>query len=93
MDKIVVEVAFATSDKQEISTVTLAMGSTVQQAIIASGIIKQFPVIDLQKMSVGVFGKVCQLDKVVESGERVEIYRALFVNPMDARRNRAGKSN
>jgi len=89
MDKISVEVAFATPHKQVIAAVTVATDDTVRKAINASGILDQFPEIDLLKMSVGVFGKVCKLDRSLEQGERVEIYRPLLQSPMDARRNRA----
>lgn len=86
-----VEVAFATPNKQNIIVVQLQGAPDVQDAIIKSGIIEQFSEIDLLSMKVGVFGKVCDLDKILEDGDRVEIYRPLLINPMDARRNRALK--
>jgi len=90
MDKV--EVAFASPEKQLVMTVSLAVGSTVRQAIDASGVVNQFPEIDLLSMPVGIFGKICQQDFVLKSGDRVEIYRPLLQNPMDARRNRAVKT-
>lgn len=84
-----VEVAFATSDKQLIIPVKLEQGRGVQQAINESGILNQFPEIELTKTNVGIFGKVCDLEKIVEQGDRVEIYRPLTQDPMDARRKRA----
>ncbi|NOQ77207.1 MAG: RnfH family protein [Methylococcaceae bacterium] len=87
MDKV--EVAFAIPEKQVVITVTLVEGSTVQQAIDTSGVVNQFSEIDLLSMPVGIFGKICKLDQGVKSGDRVEIYRPLLQNPMDARRNRA----
>jgi len=84
-----VEVAFAMPDKQLSVTVKVAEKTTVQQAINGSGILKQFPEIDLAKMRVGIFAKVCELDKTVEQGDRIEIYRPLLQNPMEARRSRA----
>ena len=87
-----VEVAFANPDKQLIIPVELAEGASVMQAINESGILNQFSEIDLTRMCVGIFGKTCGLDKFVERGDRVEIYRSLIQNPMDARRNRAVKS-
>ena len=84
-----VEVAFAKADQQLIIPVKLESGSSVQQAINESGILNQRPEIDLTKLKVGIFGKVCDLEKTVEHGDRVEIYRPLTQNPMDARRNRA----
>ena len=92
MDKQV-EVAFASPDKQVIIPVNLSDDSkfTVKKAIDESGIMQQFPEIDLAKMAVGVFSKICKLDTVVGQNDRVEIYRPLHQHPMDARRNRAIK--
>ncbi len=89
MDEISVEVAFATPNKQSVFAITVAENSTVKQVINSSDILSQFPEIDLTKMSVGVFGKLCNLDRLIEQGERIEIYRPLLQHPMDARRNRA----
>ena len=86
---VYVEVAFATTDKQLIIPVKLEQGASVQQAINESGMLNQFPEIDLTQLKVGVFGKTCVLEKTVEQGDRVEIYRPLTQNPMEARRNRA----
>ena len=91
MDKV--EVAFATPEKQALIVVTVSSNETVQQVINQSDILNQFPEIDLLKMKVGVFGKLCSLDKKVEAGDRIEIYRPLLQNPMDARRSRATKNN
>ena len=84
-----VEVVFAKPDKQFSIPVKLETGTTVEQAIIESGMLNLCPEIDLTKLKVGIFGKVCDLEKTVEHGDRVEIYRPLTQNPMDARRNRA----
>jgi len=86
-----IEVAYGTSDKQACPMIKASIGTTVEQAINQSGIISQFPEIDLANIKVGIFGKGCSLTKVVEQGDRVEIYRPLQQNPMDARRNRANK--
>jgi len=86
-----IEVAFATPDKQVCIPVKLKEVICVQEAIILSGIKNQCSEIDLSKMKVGIFGKVCDLKKMVSHGDRVEIYRSLLCHPMDARRNRALK--
>ena len=87
-----IEVAYANPDKQVIIPVKLVKGASVQQVINESGVLEQFAEIDLSRMCVGIFGKTCGLDKIVEQGDRVEIYRPLMQNPMDARRNRAVKT-
>jgi putative ubiquitin-RnfH superfamily antitoxin RatB of RatAB toxin-antitoxin module len=84
-----VEVVYAKADRQSLVAVSLESGATVEQAIKASGILEQFAEIDLASHSVGIFGKVCRLSDTVNSGDRVEIYRPLLQNPMDARRKRA----
>lgn len=41
--------------------------------------------------SVGIWGRACSLDTAVRDGDRVEIYRPLQVDAMEARRRRAAK--
>lgn len=86
-----VKVAFATPETQWCLSVQFVEGFSVQQFIDCSGILEQCSEIDLTTMSVGIYGKICQLDAVVSMGDRVEIYRPLLQHPMDARRNRAVK--
>ena len=88
---ISVEVAYAKPDGQSIIGLTLPIESTAEQAISASGILLQFPEIDLKQQKIGIFGQVCKLDKPLNDGDRVEIYRPLQQNPMDARRGRLQK--
>lgn len=90
MDKqAVVEVAFATPQKQLILTVPFVEGLTAEQAIKQSGINDKFTEIDLSKNDVGIFSKPCKLDTALREGDRVEIYRALIADPKEVRRKRA----
>ncbi|MDX8126644.1 RnfH family protein [Methylomonas sp. OY6] len=86
-----VEVAYATPDRQLLIPISLAANSTAKQAIEASGILREFPEIDLGQQKVGIFGQICNLDKNLSAEDRVEIYRPLKQNPMDARRGRLQK--
>nr|WP_197491551.1 RnfH family protein [Methylomonas methanica] len=86
-----VEVAYATPERQVLIPVSLAANSTVEQAIEVSGILQEFPEIHLSQQKVGIFGVVCNLDKIVSSEDRIEIYRPLRQNPMEARRGRLQK--
>ena len=54
---------------------------TVQDAIARSGILRQFPEIDLEIHQVGVFGKLARLDAGLKPGDRVEIYRGIIADP------------
>jgi uncharacterized protein len=86
-----IEVCFALAEKQVIVELQLEAGSTVVDAIRASKIMAQFPHIDLSKNRVGVFGKLAKLEAPLREGDRVEIYRALTVDPKEARRKRAAE--
>lgn len=89
--ELVVEVIYATSARQEIRTVRLPAGSVVEQAIRHSGLLAEFPEIDLAVNRVGVYGEPVALDSTLEGGERIEIYRPLIIDPKEARRKRATK--
>lgn len=55
--------------------------STVEEGILRSGILKQFPHIDLASQKVGVFGRLVKLDGQLKPGDRVEIYRGIIADP------------
>ncbi|MFH7829296.1 RnfH family protein [Kluyvera chengduensis] len=88
-DKIAVEVAYALPQKQYLQRVTLDEGSTVEQAIQASGLLTLRDDIDLTKNKVGIYSRPVKLDDVVRDGDRVEIYRPLIADPKELRRQRA----
>ena len=82
-------VAYARPERQEVVPVDAEPGTTVRQAIDASGICSRFPEIDLAVQEVGVFGVRRRLDEHVREGERIEIYRPLAEDPRQARLRRA----
>ena len=84
-----VEVAYAIPQRQIIIPFQVEAGVTALQAIEASGILKQFPEIDLNKNALGIFSKRATLDTVLREGDRVEIYRPLLVEPKQRRINQA----
>lgn len=86
-----VEVAYALPEMQVVIPVKIAAGAPVEEAIAQSGILKQFPEIDLASNKVGVFGKLTRLDAALQPGDRVEIYRALIADPKEARRAKAAE--
>lgn len=88
-----VEVAYAKPDEQLILAVQVSGLCTVAQAIEQSAIVAYFPEIDLTKNKVGVFSQICSLTRVLQDNDRVEIYRSLALNPMEARRQRAAKQS
>ncbi|WP_144160934.1 RnfH family protein [Paraburkholderia sp. BCC1885] len=87
-----IEVCYALPDEQVLIPVELPQGATLRQALDASGILKRYPQIDLDRQKVGVFGKLKPLDTVLTDHDRVEIYRPLIVDPKAARQRRVEKT-
>ncbi|MFW5431586.1 MAG: RnfH family protein [Methylophilaceae bacterium] len=90
-DHITIEVAYALPQQQLIIPVQVAPETTAEDAIKASGIIEKFPVIDLAKNQIGIFGKLTKLDTTLRHLDRVEIYRPLIADPKEVRKQRAAE--
>ncbi|GGC00406.1 hypothetical protein GCM10011352_28170 [Marinobacterium zhoushanense] len=72
-----VAIAYAGKQKQEWIDLNVSDDSTIESAIIESGILQRFPEINLKTQKVGVFGKLSKLDTKLTDGDRVEIYRKI----------------
>lgn len=92
MAEIRIEVVYALPEKQYLRPVKVVAGSTVEQAIIASGLLELRQDIDLTKNKVGIYSRAVKLHDVLEEGDRVEIYRPLLADPKELRRQRAERS-
>ncbi|MCP5162689.1 MAG: RnfH family protein [Hahellaceae bacterium] len=93
INKVHVEVAYATPQEQRIVGLDIVEGASMYDAVIQSGIQKIFPEIDPDTQSMGIFGKAVKNPKAhaLREGDRVEIYRPLKIDPKQARLNRAAK--
>jgi len=90
--KIHIEVVYALPNEQELLSLNVDTGTTIQEAIELSGLLEKHPDIDLGKTNkTGIFGKLSKLDKVLNAGDRVEIYRPLIADPKEVRRKRAAE--
>ncbi len=84
-------IAYALPQRQVWFDVEMPDGATIQDAINRSGILKQFPEIDLEKQKVGIYSKLSKLDAVLNDGDRVEIYRPIICDPKTVpRKTKAG---
>ncbi len=92
MPEISVEVVYALPEKQYQRVVRLEEGSTVELAIVASGLLELCRDIDLSSNKVGVFSRTVKLSDTLQEGDRVEIYRPLIADPKELRRQRAERS-
>ncbi|HAW93965.1 MULTISPECIES: RnfH family protein [unclassified Arsukibacterium] len=91
-EHVTVEVAYALPTQQSLLTITVPIGSTVMQVIEQSGILQQYPEIDLSQQKIGVWSRPVKHDEQVNDGDRIEIYRPLIADPKDLRRRRAEKA-
>ena len=82
MATVRVEVVYARRDRAEAVTLQLPAGALVRDALRAAGI-------DADAAAVGVFGKRVRPETPLADGDRVEIYRALLLDPKERRRQRA----
>lgn len=91
---IVVEVGYALADKQKLLRLNVPYGTTVREAVLQSGMAEHFPGLDLAGSPLGIFGKAVAKphERVLEEGERVEIYRPLLADPKEVRKQRAAKA-
>ena len=90
-DKIAVQVCYATPLREYYRDLEVEQGTTIEQAIVQSGVLDDIPGIDLALQPVGLFGKKRALDTVLRERDRIEIYRPLEADPKDSRRRRADK--
>ncbi|QNK00938.1 RnfH family protein [Dyella telluris] len=88
-DRMTVEVVYATPAQRWLREVSLPVGSTVAEAIEASGLAREVPGLVVDPARLGVFSRKVTPDQLVGEGDRVEIYRPLMLDPKEARRRRA----
>ena len=97
MDKsnqITVEIVYALAERQKLQRLSVPVGTTVREVALRSGLDALFPEVDLCTCPLGIFGKAVAKpeERVVEEGERVEIYRPLLADPKEVRKQRAAKA-
>ncbi len=88
--RIRVEVVYADPREQIVRQVEVASNATVDEAIRASGLLAAVPA-GFTPSAVGIFGRVVLATTALHDGDRIELYRALTIDPKEARRRRAEK--
>jgi len=86
---ISVGVVFAAPESQMLIELRLPPGATVADAITASGLGDAFPEHALNALPVGIWGRLTDVGQSLQDGDRIEIYRQLKIDPMEARRLKA----
>jgi len=93
-ETFIIEVAYALPEKQLIVEVKVKAGTNMKEAVIQSKIADKFPEIDVENLKLGIFGKSERKpeERILEAGERIEIYRPLIADPKADRKKRAEKA-
>jgi uncharacterized protein len=86
---VIVTVVYASPERQHVLQTVVAPGTTVGQAIMASGLLELEPTLREAELRAGVWNHRAALDAMVRDGERIEVYRPLTLDPKEARRIRA----
>jgi hypothetical protein len=89
VSEVSIEVVYALPGRQVLRRLTLPGGSTVGDAIRASGLTGEL--LEIDPARVGIHGKPVSLDATLRDRDRVELYRPLQADPKEVRRARAGR--
>ena len=83
-----VEVAYCPRPGEtDLVALTLPAGAAVVDALDASGLLPRHA-LAAEGLMLGVWGRRCEPASLLRDRDRVEIYRALIVDPKEARRQR-----
>ena len=90
---LAVDVVFAPcAGEAFVRHLSLPPGSCVRDAITRSGLGTEHPEAAWQEPgNLGIFSRVVRPEHLLRDGDRVEVYRALTLTPMQARRLRAAR--
>ncbi len=88
-EMIGIEIAYALPERQTLLNFDVPLGTTLEQGIALSGITDIHPELDVSTMKVGIFSKIAPRDQVLREKDRIELYRPLFADPKEIRKQRA----
>lgn len=87
--EIAVEVAYALPHCAVVKTFRLSAPATIADALARARSDPEYCGVDWDRAAVGIFGVPAARQRGLRAGDRIEIYRALKVDPKAARRARA----
>ena len=89
IDLISIEVVYIDETVQWKKKFNVPSVSSVEFALSESSVFAEFPNLNLQNISVGIFSHLAKLSDLVHMDDRVEIYQSLQADPKQTRRKRA----
>jgi putative ubiquitin-RnfH superfamily antitoxin RatB of RatAB toxin-antitoxin module len=91
-DQLSIEITYGLPQRQSLISLSVKPNTSVEQAILQSGILSLYSDIDLTKNKVGIWNRTCKLEQELKNGDRIEIYRPLIADPKEIRKLRAQKA-
>ena len=86
-----IEVAYAEPQRQVVLELTLAEGAQVADALALALQDDRLEGLERGTLAVGVYGELCDHTRILQDGDRLEIYRELTMDAKTARRKRAAQ--
>lgn len=91
-DPFTVEVICALPERAVIKAYRVSSPATVADALALAAAEPDFSGIDLVGSAVGIFGAAVARSRILQPGDRLEVYRALAADPKEARRERVQRA-
>jgi putative ubiquitin-RnfH superfamily antitoxin RatB of RatAB toxin-antitoxin module len=91
-EPLMIEIVYAGPRGAIVRRASLDSSSTVGDALRLAAADPDFAEVDFANCAAGIFGRLARREQPLESGDRIEIYRPLLVDPKSARRARARES-
>ena len=91
-DSFDVEVIYALPDRAVVKAYRLVPPATVADALALAAADPDFHGIDVNGAATGIFGRAVPRTRMLQRGDRIEIYRPLAVDPKEARRQRVQRA-
>lgn len=88
-----IEIAYALPDKQVLLALEVPVGTTARQAVLLADLARSFTQLDPSVCPLGIHGRLLAHpeERLLEEGDRVELYRPLLADPKEVRKRRAAR--
>jgi hypothetical protein len=91
-DPFSVEVIYALPDQAIVKAYRLMPTATVADALALAAADPDFAAVDVAAAAFGIFGSPVPMGRLLQPGDRIELYRALAADPKNARRERVQRA-
>lgn len=85
---MIIEIIYALPNDQTIHRINYIPGMTALMALEQSGLLKQYPELNINNLTIGVFSEKINLETILNPNDRLEIYRPITADPKIRRQAR-----